>query len=59
MNIFKALTTEEQAEFRRWARDNYTPLTTIEGHWHPEIQFECALINSSYRQQQKTDEQRN
>ena len=54
MNIYKSLTAKEQAEYRQWARDNYTPMATIQGHWHPEIQFECALINSIYRQQQKT-----
>jgi len=45
MKHYKDLTTEEQNEYRQWARDNYVPFTPIDGTWHPEVQFECAFIN--------------
>ena len=43
--LFKQLTDEEKADYRRWARENYEPLSTIEGIWHPVVQQECAEIN--------------
>ena len=45
MQIFRKLTTTEQQEFVQWARDNYTPLTDIQGVWHPIIQAECVRMN--------------
>lgn len=47
MKLFKDLNENQEAEFRQWARDNYTPFTPIEGIWHPAIQDECAKINSA------------
>ena len=44
---FKRLSTDEDLELRRWARDNYVPFSDIDGNWHPVIQFECALINAT------------
>jgi hypothetical protein len=48
MTLFKELNENQETEFRRWARDNYEPLTPIEGIWHPVIQDECAKINSAH-----------
>ena len=53
-SITLALTTEEDIEFRQWARDNYKPHSPIKGTWHPSIQFECALINATTKV--KTDD---
>jgi hypothetical protein len=46
MNLFKELTEEETKEYQQWARENYVPLTPINGVWHPVIQAECAKINA-------------
>lgn len=45
MTFFRDLTPEEDAEYRKWARDNYKPLSVIEGIWHPVVQDECTKIN--------------
>jgi len=46
MNLFRPLTQKEDGEFRKWAWDNYEPLSDINGLWHPVVQEECARINS-------------
>ena len=46
MQLFRQLSAEEEAQFRQWARDNYTPLDVISGIWHPVVQDECARINA-------------
>jgi hypothetical protein len=43
--LFRKLSSEEEAEFKKWAKDNYKPLQPIEGIWHPIVQEECAKIN--------------
>ena len=45
MKLFRNLTTKEEEEFRRWARDNYEPFSEIKGVWHPIVQDECVKIN--------------
>ena len=45
MKLFRNLTTKEEEEFRRWARDNYEPFSEIKGVWHPVVQDECVKIN--------------
>ena len=45
MKLFRNLTTEEEDEFRQWARDNYEPFSEIKGVWHPVVQDECVKIN--------------
>ena len=45
MKLFKELTSEEEKEFREWARKNYVPFSEINGVWHPTVQDECAKIN--------------
>jgi hypothetical protein len=39
------LPPEEEAEFKKWARENYTPYTPIPGIWHPVVQDECVKMN--------------
>ena len=45
MQLFRELEEEEVEEFREWARQNYTPFSSIKGTWHPEVQKECIKIN--------------
>ncbi len=42
--MFRFLDKEEEAKFRRWARDNYTPFTEISELWHPAVQDECRKM---------------
>lgn len=49
MHLFRTLNATEIQEFRQWARQNYKPLTPIQGYWHPIIQQECACINEEAR----------
>jgi len=43
--MHKELTAEEELEYRKWARGNYKPYSTISGIWHPVVQEECSKIN--------------
>lgn len=43
--VFKLLDATEKLAFRKAARENYVPFTTIEGIWHPIYQDECVRIN--------------
>ena len=45
MNLFRDLTAEEEADFRQWARDNYSANEPINDLWHPVVQDECRKIN--------------
>ncbi|MBX3231999.1 MAG: hypothetical protein KIT84_20215 [Labilithrix sp.] len=45
MMFFRALTADEEARFRSWARSNYPPGSIIDGAWHPSVQDECLRIN--------------
>lgn len=45
MKLFRDLTPEEEADFRKHARENYKPFTPILGVWHPVYQDECCKIN--------------
>tara|TARA_Y100000310_G_scaffold313202_1_gene361267 strand:+ start:891 stop:1295 length:405 start_codon:yes stop_codon:yes gene_type:complete len=49
-NLFKNLTSEEEADFRKWAADNYTVGTTIQSTWHPVVQQACRKMNLSARE---------
>jgi len=42
--MFRFLNKEEEANFRLWARANYTPFTEISDLWHPVVQDECRLM---------------
>ena len=43
--LFRTLSDPEIQSFRKWARDNYQPLTAINGLWHPIVQDECRIMN--------------
>ena len=42
---FRDLDAEEVAEFRKWARENYTPYSPISEMWHPVTKQECSNMN--------------
>ncbi len=42
--MFRLLNKQEEAEFRLWARQNYTPGTEISEVWHPVVQDECRRM---------------
>ena len=44
---FRDLSAEEEADFRKWARSNYTPGDAINPLWHPVVQDECAKMNAT------------
>lgn len=46
MKLFKDLSPEEEAVFRKWARENYKPFSEISGIWHPAVQDECVKMNA-------------
>jgi hypothetical protein len=48
--LFKRLSPNEEAAYRQWARDNYLPLSSINGTWHPVVQDECRLMNEAHYQ---------
>lgn len=44
--MFQSIQDEKEIqEYRKWARDNYKPLSDIRGIWHPIIQDECRRMN--------------
>ena len=43
--MFRKLDAAETKKVRQWARDNYTPNTTIPGIWHPVVRAECMIMN--------------
>ena len=43
--FFRQLSSEEEKDFRQWARDNYKPFSDISGAWHPCVQDECKKMN--------------
>jgi len=43
--LFRELNSEEELQFRAWARENYEPHGTISETWHPIVQDECRIIN--------------
>lgn len=45
MKLFQKLNDKEKEESKKWARDNYTPMSEIKGIWHPEVQKECVQMN--------------
>jgi len=48
MSLFRPLTSDEESEFRQWARENYECGKQISSAWHPVIQMECARMNYEY-----------
>jgi hypothetical protein len=45
--FFRKLDADETADFKQWARDNYTAGDFINrGIWHPAVVAECERINA-------------
>ena len=45
--MFRELSPAEVAEFKEWARDNFTAGDEIKASiWHPVIVAECEAINA-------------
>ena len=42
--FFRALTADEEVEFRQWARDNWRPGDPVEPAWHPVVRDECRIL---------------
>lgn len=42
--MFRLLNKQEEAEFKLWARRNYTIGTEISEVWHPVVQDECRRM---------------
>lgn len=49
-SLFKSLSKDEEKNYRKWARDNYTPIENIPGIWHPVIQDECVRMNAGIKE---------
>lgn len=41
---FIATTTDEEKDYRQWAREEYVPEKMIDPTWHPIIVDECVKI---------------
>jgi hypothetical protein len=44
-SMFRKLNTQEEKDFRQWARETYEPFSQIEVTWHPVAQDECVKMN--------------
>lgn len=44
--MFRTLDPQEEATFRKWARDNHQPGDEIDSLWHPVVRDECAKIDA-------------
>jgi len=42
--LFRDLPPKEEEEFRKWARNKWTPSQKINMVWHPVVRQECAKI---------------
>lgn len=46
MKLFRDdLDEDDVVAFKKWARENYKPMSEIKGVWHPIIQEECVRMN--------------
>jgi len=45
MRMWKRLTEEEEAPYRKWAQDNFKPGSVINPLWHPVTRHECEAMN--------------
>ena len=43
--FFRALSTDEEVQFRAWTRSNYRPGEAIDGAWHPAVRDEARKMN--------------
>jgi hypothetical protein len=46
--MYRVLTTNEEIDFRQWARDNFKAGNDINGSWHPVVIDECNKIVQEY-----------
>ena len=44
-DMFKLFKQVEEHAYRKFARENYEPLSPIPEIWHPVIRDECRIIN--------------
>jgi hypothetical protein len=58
MELFRELEDEEVEDFKKWARENYTPFAEIKGVWHPIVQQECIDINKNSKVEVYDDQMR-
>jgi hypothetical protein len=42
--LFRSLTTEEEQEFRQWARDTWKPGMEVKDIWHPIVRDEIEIM---------------
>ncbi len=47
---FRELDSDEEKEFREWARKNYKTGDNIDIAWHPVVQDECHNMNVEFLQ---------
>ena len=45
MRMWKRVALDEEAPYRQWARDNFTPGHVINVLWHPVVRHECESMN--------------
>jgi hypothetical protein len=46
--LFRELDTEEEEDFKQWARDNWSVDQKVNPVWHPVVVEECATILDNY-----------
>lgn len=51
--LFRDLNKSEEAEFRRWARENWEVGQDIKSFWHPVVQNECLLMEEEEKQKEE------
>lgn len=58
MDLHRILSPEEEKEFRKWARNNYTLKTTeISSVWHPVVIHEIGVMHlEEYEKQKEVNE---
>ena len=44
-SFFRVLSTEEEAQFRQWAREQYKPGGEVNRVWHWVVRDECRKID--------------
>ena len=59
MELFRDdLSEDETEDFKKWARENYTPFSEIKGVWHPIVQQQCIDINKNSKVEVYDDQMR-
>ena len=47
-SLYRSLTAEEVADFRNWARTNYSTNVPVSTAWHPIVVEECKLMQKEH-----------